>query len=827
MNGKDHVPSIPSLRNRFDQARQAVSHAASAAWERSRPLAARGRELGAAAWRRARATDRRYLVAGAGLAGGLVLIVAIDTVVGSPGAEEIRTIGHMPTATVVFDRHDKPAFTVFQERRHEVPLAAISPHLVDAVIAIEDQRFRTHHGVDPWRIAGSVWANVRSGELAQGASTITQQLARQSFLTLDKKIRRKLKEAYLAIRIERMYSKDEILEMYLNKVYFGSGLYGVEAASRGYFGKSASDLSIDEAALIAGLIQAPSAYDPRVNLDRAVNRRRTVLDQMVVAGTLEGDEALRLGALPVKLASESTGAGAWFKQAVTRELVDRFGWEMVSSQGLRVYTTIDVAAQRAAEQALADGLDRIEQRSTFRHPAREDVAMALDGQAPDYLQGALVAIDPRSGEVRALVGGRDFADSQFDRVSQAHRQSGSAFKPFVYAAALELGYSPATMITGLDQPIATPDGPWLPDDGHNTAEALTVRTALRTSSNRAAAQMLQTIGIQPAVDQAHRLGLDAPPVPSLVLGSGDVTLMSLTSAYGAFANGGTLHAPRLIRRVEDANGTVLLQTQDDAHRVLSEQTAFQMAAMLADVVDRGTGASARATGFRQPAAGKTGTTNDYRDAWFVGFTPDLVAGVWVGFDRPRTIVRGGYASELAVPIWGTFMREATAGAPGRWMDRPADIVAVEICQDSGLLPNAACRRVQRVNSNGESTTVSTVAVEYFKRGTEPHDRCPLHDFGFFRGVQTASFDPDDFPAASVIGTPPPAASGEVAAKSADAPDRPETAGPDEKKPKRGFWSRVAGVFTGGGDRDRDRDRDEQRGTDRDRDGEGNRDRPAR
>lgn len=825
MKTKDLVTSIPSLRNRIDQARRIVSRAASSAWERGRPLAARGRALSAAAWRKARTTHRRYVVAGAGLAGGLLLVVAIDTVVGSPGANEIRNMGTMPTATVVFDRHDKPAFTVFQERRHEVPLAAMSPHLIDAVIAIEDQRFSRHHGVDVWRIAGSVWANVRSGELEQGGSTITQQLARQSFLTLDKKFRRKLKEAYLALRIERMYSKDEILEMYLNKVYFGSGLYGVEAAARGYFGKSASDLSVDEAALIAGLIQAPSAYDPRANLDRAVDRRRIVLDQMVVAGSLEREDALKLAEVPVKLASESTGAGAWFKQAVTRELVDRFGWEMVSSQGLRVYTTLDVDAQRAAEQALTDGLARIEKRSTFRHPTREALPPRDDGKAPDYLQGALVAIDPSSGEVRALVGGRDFADSQFDRVSQARRQSGSAFKPFVYAAALELGYSPATIITGLDEPIATPDGPWLPDDGHNTAEALTVRTALRTSSNRAAAQMLQTIGIQPAVDQAHRLGLEAPPVPSLVLGSGDVTLMSLTSAYGAFANGGTLHAPRLIRRVEDASGAVLLESHDDAHRVVSEQTAFQMAAMLADVIDRGTGASARAAGFRQPAAGKTGTTNDYRDAWFVGFTPDLVAGVWVGFDQPRTIVRGGYASELAVPIWGTFMREATADLPGGWIDRPSDIVAVEICQDSGLLPNAACRRVQRVGSDGELRTVSAVGVEYFRRGSEPHDRCPLHDFGFFRGVQTASFDSADFPAASVIGTPPPRTRSEGDAGSvAESDDRSEAEAKEEKKPRRGFWSRVAGVFTGGGgDRDRnDRDRDDRNERD-DRDDRDDRD----
>jgi 1A family penicillin-binding protein len=753
--------------------------------------------MGRRAWRRARTADRRYVLGGAGILTALFLIVAIDTVWGSPSADQIRAMGHMPVATVVYDRHDKPAFTIFQERRHEVPLQAISPNLINAVLAIEDQRFYKHRGLDLWRIAGSMWANLRSGEFAQGGSTITQQLARQSFLTPDKKIRRKLKEAYLALRIEQIYSKDEILEMYLNKVYFGSGLYGAEAAAQGYFNKTAADLTIEEASLIAGLIQAPSAYDPASHLQRAADRRAVVLSQMASAGMIDPAMSRELAQRPVKLArDENHGVGAWFKQAVTRELVERFGWDRVSQSGMRVYTTYDPVAQRAAEAALTEGLARIEQRSTFRHPARDQVPKPADGSAPDYLQGALVAIDPSTGEVRALVGGRDFADSQFDRVTQASRQSGSAFKPFVYAAALELGYSPATIITGLDQPIPTPEGPWLPEDGHNVADALTVRAALRTSSNRAAAQMLQTIGIQPAVDQARRLGLDAPPVPSLVLGSGDVTLMALTAAYGVFADGGTLHVPRLIRRVEDADGQVLMEARDEPRQVVSEQTAFQMAAMLADVVDRGTGVGVRAAGFHQPAAGKTGTTNDYRDAWFVGFTPDLVAGVWVGFDKPRTIVPGGYASELAVPIWGSFMRDALNGARGRWVERPANVVAVEICQESGLLPNAACRRVRRVGHDGQETTVSAVAVEYFRRGTEPHEHCPLHDFSWFRGVQTASFDPSHFPASAVVGAPPEAPSQPSgdAAVTADA----KTAEPRvEGEKKRGFWSRVLGVFKGG------------------------------
>ena len=788
---------LPSIRAAVQQAAPTVHRWLSHGRREFRRVSGRGRTLAAG-------LNYRYVAAGAALAGVVVVGGLAAVVAGAPGAGEIRTMGSMPVATVILDRHDKPAFSVFQEQRHEVALSEISPNLVNAILAIEDQRFYGHHGLDLWRIGGSMWANVREGELVQGASTITMQLARQSFLTLEKTWRRKLQEAWLAIRIEQMYSKEEILELYLNKVYFGAGYYGAEAAARGFFGKSASELDLDEAALIAGLVKAPSAYAPPEHLDRAVARRAVVLDQMVVAGMIDRDAARELSAKPVTLAKQDDAAGAWFKQAVSRELVDRFGWELVSQGGLRVYTTMDPAAQAAAEKSLVEGLDAIEKRTSFRHPTREEVLSKPVEGAPNYLQGALVAIDPATGAVRALVGGRDFADSQFDRVTQAHRQSGSAFKPFVYATALELGYSPATIVTGLNQPIATPEGPWLPNDGHLEADAVTVRVALRTSSNRAAAQMLQTIGIPAAVDHVKQLGLDAPPVPSLVLGSGDVTLMSLTAAYGVFASEGVLRAPYLIRRVEDATGKVLFETTKDEHRVISEESAYQMANMLADVVNRGTAAGVRQTGFRLPAAGKTGTTNEYRDAWFVGFTPELVAGVWVGFDQPKTIVPGGYASELAVPIWGTFMRDATAGSDGEWFNRPSKVIGVEICQESGLLPTSACSRVRRVSADGEARTVSTVAVEFFRAGTQPTEYCPLHDYSWFRGVQTASFDPDDFPASAVVGTLPAVARrpvgdqpGAPTPETVEAPERPEV---EEATDERGgFWSRVFGGGGGGDD----------------------------
>lgn len=604
----------------------------------SRPAVKRwldyGRQSGERAWRRAtpwlRRVKGRHVAMAASVLLALLLVVIADVVVGSPSTREIRAMGDLPVATVVHDQDDAYAFTIFEERRHEMPLDRVSPHLIQAVLAIEDQRFFRHHGLDIRRIAGSVWANIWSASLEQGASTITQQLAKLSFLTPEKTWRRKLKEAYLALRVEQIYSKEEILEIYLNKIYFGDGLHGVDAAARGYFGRSAADLELPEATMLAGLIQRPSAYTPTRHPDRARARQAVVINQMVAAGMIDRETAETLAQTPVKLADgghEQTGA--YFKQAVTRELVDRFGWDLVSRGGLRVFTSYDPVAQAAAEDALDRGLAAIEARRTFRHKTRSDLAAETrqGDESPDYLQGAIVALVPSTGAIRVLVGGRDYRDSQFDRVTQARRQSGSAFKPFVYAAALEQGHSPATLITGLNTPIATPEGPWLPDDGHATgATAMTFRTALRTSNNRAAAQVLQTVGVDPAVSYVKRLGLDAPAVPSMVLGTGDVTLLDLTTAYAVFANGGLLPAPFLIRRVEDAGGTVLFTHESASTRVVSEATAFQITGMLADVIDRGTGWQARQAGFRHPAAGKTGTTDEYRDAWFVGYTPDLVAG---------------------------------------------------------------------------------------------------------------------------------------------------------------------------------------------------------
>jgi penicillin-binding protein 1A len=597
---------------------------------------------------------------------------AIDVLASVPDRDEIRAFRVMAQASVLFDANDRPAFTLAKEHRIEVTLSDFSPHLIRAVVAIEDRRFFDHEGFDARRILGSAVAVLRAGRAVQGGSTITQQLARQS-LGREKTLPRKLKELLIAMELERHYTKREILELYLNKVYFGDGLYGAEAAARGYFAKRAAELTIAEAALLAGLLQAPSAYAPTVNVEKARARRNVVLQAMVDTNAISEAEHERAARAPIRVQDglrRHEPYGAYFKEEVRRQLVQQFGWERVSEGGLQIYTTIDMAKQRAAEAAIAQGLATIDRTLTRKAP-RRSASSELGTSSSDPLQAALVAIDPETGAVCALVGGRDFTKSPYNRATQAHRQPGSAFKPFVYAAALEAGYGPDDEIDRLDEPLQLARASWSPDDEHVSESSLTLRHALRVSSNRAAVRLLDDVGLQRTLTTARAFGFaNLPNVPSVALGSGEVTLDAMTAAFAAFANGGLVSRPFVIRRVLDRDGTVLFDLDEPAQRAITPQNAYRMADMLADVVDFGTGSAARRLGFDLPAGGKTGTTNDYRDAWFIGFTPTLVAGVWVGYDQPRTIRRNGYASDLAVPLWTQFMKSATRGDAPRWLAEP-------------------------------------------------------------------------------------------------------------------------------------------------------------
>ncbi|HXH06276.1 MAG TPA: PBP1A family penicillin-binding protein [Vicinamibacterales bacterium] len=748
--------------------------------------------------------------------GAWLIWFAFDVTVRLPGGDALRGIGDMAQATTIYDSRDRPVFTIFREQRIEVPLSRVSPHLVRAVIAVEDQRFFEHRGVDVIRVLAAALVNLREGRRAQGGSTITQQLARQSFLSRDKTFRRKLKEIILAARIEREYSKEQILELYLNKVYFGDGLYGAEAAARGFFGKPAAELDLAEAALLAGLIRSPSTYAPTVDLERAIERRGVVLRAMLETGAIDRAryDAARTARVRLRNSLQRDERfGLYFKEQVRRELVERFGWQRVYQGGLQVYTTLDTELQQAAERIVEEGLREIESRRGYAHPRRGETPPGT----PDYLQAALIALDPRTGHVRAMVGGRDFTESRFNRATQARRQPGSAFKPFVFAAALEAGYTPATIIDHLDDPLLTAEGEWMPEDDHSTARAMTLRTALRTSSNRAAVQLLRRIGIPRAVACAERLAIGRPPsVPSIALGTAEVSLAALTAAYAAFAAGGIVRPPVFIRRVVDADGRVLYDSgPSPGRRAVSEETAFLMATMLADVVNSGTAWRARREGFWLPAAGKTGTTNDFMDAWFVGFTPSLAAGVWVGFDQPRTIIPNGYAADLAVPMWARFMKTATRGARPEWIPRPRNVVAVNICRASGLLPNTGCGSAPVLLDTGAVETRSLIYTEYFVRGSEPRDLCPLHPapslldrlVGLFGGRDEPPVRADEIglPLGGV--QPPPAAAAEPGSSSPPVAGQAPAPKPEQpERRKRGFWSRLFGL---GRDEDREKEKEER------------------
>ena len=589
-----------------------------------------------------------------------------------------------PESTLLYDSNNNVVSALFEEHRIAVPLEQMSPHLVNAVLVTEDRRFYDHDGIDLRRIAMAALANQRAGEIVQGGSTITQQLVRSMLLSREKSYTRKVKEAILARRLEERYSKRAILESYLNRVYFGDGYYGIEAAAQGYFGKTSAELDAVESAMLAGLIKGPSLYSPTNAPELARKRRDVVLRLMRESGMLSDQEYQTALGIPVKAQLTKTDrahgddprrmpGGEYFRDAVARELLQRFGAEAVYTGGLRVYTTLDRRLQALAEETMAARLSRVPRA------AREP------------LQGALVAIEPTTGFVKAIVGGRDFKQSPFNRAIDARRQPGSAFKPFIFAMALESGYAPSTTIEHLDQPIPTPQGPWLPGGEHEMA-SVRLRDALVVSSNRAAAHLLQDVGVNRTLDLVQRFGISSPMphVPSLALGTGEVTLFELTSAYSVFANRGLWRTPTMIRRVEDRFGREIYRTPDLERPVVSEATAYLMTSMMADVIDRGTANTARSAGFRMAAAGKTGTSQSYADAWFVGYTPQLVTGVWFGYDTPQTIMDRGFASVVAVPTWARFMAAALRGTRSQWFEMPGSLTKVKLCRISGQLATDRC-----------------------------------------------------------------------------------------------------------------------------------------
>jgi len=718
--------------------------------------------------------------------------------------------------TTVYADNDEVAGKFYIERRILLPFSEIPDILVKAFIAIEDARFYQHGGIDFQGISRAFWANLRAKQITQGGSTITQQLAKTLFLSPERTIQRKIREILLALQIEKRFSKKEILELYLNQIYFGEGAYGVEAASETYFGKHVKDLSLSEAAMLAGLPKAPAHFDPYKEPDSALKRRSMVLVRMYGEHFISKDQMRAADAenIVLKKREKYQDVSAYFIEHVRRYLMERYGSQELYRSGLEVHTTLNLTMQRAAFQSLREGLMEYDKRHGYRGPIGhgsasgeeskkpleaplsrpqesrsvrvndilEGTVADLDGKGAWVLteagkgflpleglqwagsavrkkdpsdpaktvwikpksledilsqgdrilvrvvrsvpgssglffsleqqpeaQGAVICMQPSTGEIKAMVGGFDFEKSEFNRAVQSRRQPGSAFKPLIYGAAMEKGFSPATII--IDAPIIF-DQPGMPEKWKpsNYSEKFygptRLRVALAKSINVVTVKLLQRVGVRNVVDLAKRLGITSPLDKnySLALGSSGVTLQELTSAYSVFANQGRRAEPYFIRRITDYDGKVIEQREPSNEDAVSSDVAYIMTSMLEEVVRNGTGWKMQELG--RPSAGKTGTTNNFQDALYIGFVPDLIAGVWVGYDDMRSLGNGETGARAAAPIWLSFMRKATLNSERMPFPVPDDVVLVKIDSKTGLLPS----------SENQETY-----FECFRKGSEPRE----------------------------------------------------------------------------------------------------------
>jgi penicillin-binding protein 1A len=611
----------------------------------------------------------------------------------------------------IVDRNDKFLGRIALVRRVNVPLDAIPLHVRQAFLATEDRRFYQHNGLD-WRgLARATVTNVRHMGVREGFSTITMQVARNSFLVnqrYGRTLRRKLIELRLTRLIEGELTKDQILELYLNLIYLGNGMNGVEAASRDLFGKSVDKLTVGEGAMLAALPKGPSAYTPRDHPERAVRRRNLVLSLMAQNGYITSAEAQAAASQPLRIAEDEwrpdTGSEPLALDAV-RALIDSIRPDALKEGDVTVYTTLDLAAQRAADRAVLQQTTVVTRETQY-----------AGNHVKEAAQGALIALDPRTGDIRALVGGRR-SKRGFNRALNARRQPGSAFKPFVYAAAMRSGMTPATLVD--DQPVEVEQGRtvWRPSNyDEQYIGTITLSKALAISSNAAAVRVSQTVGIPNVILAARRNGISSPlsTYPAMALGAVEVTPLELVAAYAPFDNGGLRVHPRLVRRIEAADGTLLWSAEiAPADTAMDARDAYQITSMLRGVVDGGTGKIIRDMGVRGPVAGKTGTTNNATDVWFIGYTPTLVAGVWFGYDTPRSIAPHASGGHLAAPAWADFYmngwREPASSSDG-WVPPPGMVMRV-IDAENGLLAGEWCPDRKR---------------EYFKAGTEPTEVCAAH-----------------------------------------------------------------------------------------------------
>jgi penicillin-binding protein 1A len=659
----------------------------------------------------------------------------------------LSALQHKPSITTkIYDVNGIVLDELFAEELREkiVPLSQIPKLTQAAFIATEDQRFYHHYGIDPKRILGALAADLVAKQAVQGASTITQQLAKNVFLSREKSIKRKLKEVIMAVRLERTYTKDEILALYLNEIFFGDRVHGIASASKYYFGKDVKDLDLAESAILAGLPKSPNRFSPfNKRYPQAwKERQKTVLMLMEQQGYITHKECEDSGKQEVRFASgmeHSTSREApYFLEYIKRQLLDKFGFKRVYSKGLKVYTTLDLKVQKLAERHFLSA-------PVFKMKQFED--------NPDF-GGSFLAIDPTDGSIRAMIGGRDFLHAKYNRAVQARRQPGSSFKPFVYAAAFASGVSPSK--TMMDEPYSKWDPGsqkwWSPGNfgGKYSYEYVTLAYALAKSLNVIAVKTCEMVGVEKVIAMAQRLGISSPLVPNLTLalGSSEVTLLEMVSAYGSFANQGIHVNPRGIIRVEDADGQTIYEEDIVEREVLDEKVAYQIVRAMMGVVEFGTATRAKVPGYQ--LAGKTGTTQDFIDAWFIGYMPDLVVGMNVGFEGERkSMGKGMTGGTLIAPVCGAFLKEYVKMYQVRKEFRaPSGMTVVAICRESSLLPGPHC------------TEITSMA---FPKGKEPTVHCHSH------GLDAEGGADEETVQSSADGPPPTDAMG------ADKPEKP--AGP--------------------------------------------------
>jgi len=629
--------------------------------------------------------------------------------------------------TEIYSRNNEIVDELYIEKRKFVHLKDIPVDLQNAIIAVEDTDFFRHWGINIKGIIRAMWKNIRAGRIVQGGSTLTQQLAKVMFLTRERTLKRKIKELLLAILLEERYSKQEILEFYLNQIYFGKGAYGVEQAAKVYFNKSVKDLNLAECALLAGLPRAPARYSPFKNLPRAYRRRAIVLKRMRKLGFISEEEEKEARATPIVVVppSERQKIGAYFVEEIRKYLEEKYGYNMMYKAGLKVYTTMDLKIQEIAERVLNESLDKFDEEKLKEIKRKLEKGIEVpfgiieeideEGNKIEKVevkvQGAVIVMDPKSGEILAIVGGRNFRESKFNRAFQARRQPGSSFKLFTYTCAIDKGYtvvsklddtprayiyemgkwkllSKTTDLSDVGPEILTridPDKIWIPQNYTNKYRGETLLfDALRRSVNVCAVDLIMRIGPLEVLKYARSMGITSPiaPTPSLTLGGYEVTLLEMVKAYACIANRGVKTEPFFISRIEDNEGNILEVNTTREQRVISEKTAYIVLWLLQQVCKNGTGWYTKYLG--RPRAGKTGTTNMFTDAWFIGFTPQLICGVWVGYDKKYTLGKRKSGGVVAAPIWTKIMKEALEGKPVFDFIPPSGIVFVPIDKKTGL-----------------------------------------------------------------------------------------------------------------------------------------------